>query len=74
MTAQVEEVESAPHRATGGRGTPREVLASIVDGINSGKLDALMTLYEPQAVFASQPGRLAHGLPGVRESLAAFVT
>jgi len=54
------------------RGTPEEVLQSIVDGINTGNLDALMTLYEPQAAFASQPGSLAHGLAGVRESLAAF--
>ena len=32
-----------------------------------------MTLYEPEAAFASQPGSLAHGLSGVRESLAAFI-
>jgi ketosteroid isomerase-like protein len=54
-------------------GTPEQVLKSIVDGINTGNLDALMTLYEPEAAFASQPGSLAHGLPGVRESLAAFI-
>jgi len=54
------------------RETPEQVLKSIVDGINTGNLDALMTLYEPQAAFASQPGSLAHGLAGVRESLAAF--
>jgi uncharacterized protein (TIGR02246 family) len=55
------------------RETPEQVLKSIVDGINTGNLDALMTLYEPQAAFAAQPGHLAHGLPGVRESLAAFI-
>jgi uncharacterized protein (TIGR02246 family) len=54
------------------RGTPEEVLQSIVDGINTGNLDALMTLYESDAAFAAQPGSLAHGLRGVRESLAAF--
>jgi ketosteroid isomerase-like protein len=27
----------------------------------------------PEAAFASQPGSLAHGLRGVRESLAAFI-
>ena len=32
-----------------------------------------MTLYEPDAAFAAQPGNLAHGLHGVRESLAAFI-
>jgi uncharacterized protein (TIGR02246 family) len=55
------------------RETPEEVLKSIVDGINTGNLDALMTLYESEAAFAAQPGNLAHGLPGVRESLAAFI-
>lgn len=55
------------------RETPEQVLKSIVDGINTGNLDALMTLYEPEAGFATQPGNLAHGLLGVRESLAAFI-
>ncbi len=35
------------------RGTPEQVLESIVDGINTGNLDALMTLYEPEAAFAT---------------------
>ena len=55
------------------RETPEQVLKSIVDGINTGDLDALMTLYEPEAAFAAQPGSLAHGLPGVRGSLAGFI-
>ena len=55
------------------RETPEQVLKSIVDGINTGNLDALMTLYEPGAAFAVQPGSLAHGTAGVRESLAAFI-
>lgn len=55
------------------RDTPAQVLKSIVDGINTGNLDALLSLYESDAAFASQPGSLAHGLAGVRESLAAFL-
>jgi len=55
------------------RGTPEQVLQSIVEGINGGNLDALMQLYEPGAVFATQPGTLNHGLSGVREALAGFV-
>lgn len=55
------------------QGTPEEVLNSIVDGINAGNLDALMPLYEPEAGFAAQPGRLSRGLAGVREGLAGFV-
>ena len=53
--------------------TPEQVLRSIVDGINTGNLDPLMALYESEAAFATQPGSLAHGLPGVRESLAGFI-
>jgi len=55
------------------RETPEQVLKSIVDGINTGNLDALMSLYEPEAAFAPQPGTLAHGPAGIRESLAAFI-
>ena len=54
-------------------GTPEQVLASIVDGINTGNLDALMTLYESDAAFAGQPGSLAHGVAGVRQGLAGFI-
>jgi ketosteroid isomerase-like protein len=55
------------------RGTPEQLLKSFVDEINSGNLDALTSLYEPEAAFASQPGSLVHGLSGVRESLAGFI-
>ena len=55
------------------RETPEQVLKLIVEGINTGNLEALMTLYEPEAAFAAQPGNLAHGLLGIRESLAAFI-
>ncbi len=55
-------------------GTPEQVLKSIVDGINAGDLDALMPLYEPGAAFATQPGSLRHGLSGIRDSLAGFIS
>ncbi len=55
------------------RANPEQILKSIVDGINAGNLDALMALYEPEAGFATQPGSLTHGLPGIREALAGFI-
>ena len=55
-------------------GTPEQVLESIVEGINTGNFDMLMALYEPKAAFATQPGNLAHGLPGIREALGGFVS
>jgi len=57
MAAHIEEI--APdlhHRVVDGRRTPEQVLKSIVDGINTGNLDQLMPLYEPEAAFATQPG------------------
>ena len=67
------QVHAEAQRSAAGCATPERVLESIVDGINDGDLDALMTLYEPQAAFAIAPGRLAHGLPGIRQGLSAFI-
>ena len=33
-----------------------------------------MSLYEPEAAFAAQPGSLAHGVDGVRQSITAFLS
>jgi ketosteroid isomerase-like protein len=74
MTASITNTASAPYQAAGGHATPEQVLASIVDGINTGNLDALMTLYESKAAFATQPGSLAHGSTGIRDGLAGFIT
>ena len=52
--------------------TPEEVLNSIVEGINAGDLDSLMTLYEADACFASQPGQLAKSPETIRQSLRGF--
>jgi uncharacterized protein (TIGR02246 family) len=73
MTAHTEEIASDLDRVIDGRRTPEQVLKSIVDGINTGNLEALMPLYEPEAAFATQPGNLSHGLAGVRQALAGFV-
>jgi uncharacterized protein (TIGR02246 family) len=54
--------------------TPEQVLETIVTGINSGNLESLLPLYESDAAFASRPGSLAHGVPGVREALTGFIS
>ena len=54
--------------------TPEQVLKSIVTGINSGNLDSLLPLYEREAAFASEPGSLAHGEPGISEALTGFIS
>ena len=53
--------------------TPEEVLNSVVEGINTGNLDSLMTLYETDACFASEPGQLAKSPESVRQSLRSFI-
>ena len=53
--------------------TPEQVLEAVVEGINTGNFEMLMALYEPEAAFATQPGRLAHGLGGIRDALGGFV-
>ena len=53
--------------------TPVQVLESIVTGINTGDLDSLMPLYERDAAFATEPGSLAPGAPGVRGALSGFI-
>jgi uncharacterized protein (TIGR02246 family) len=54
--------------------TPEQVLETIVTGINSGDLDSLLPLYERDAAFASEPGSLAHGAPGVSQALTGFIS
>jgi uncharacterized protein (TIGR02246 family) len=53
--------------------TPEEVLNSVAEDINTGDLDSLMTLYEADACFASQPGQLAKSPESVRQSLRSFI-
>src|SRR3954451_14078261 len=54
--------------------TPENVLEAIVTGINSGDLDSLASLYERDAAFATEPGSLAHGAPGIRDALSGFIS
>jgi uncharacterized protein (TIGR02246 family) len=65
---------SRDNEAGSAAATPEQVLASIVTGINSGNLDSLMSLYESEAAFATQPGSLAPGAPGIREALTGFIS
>jgi ketosteroid isomerase-like protein len=55
------------------KNTPEEVLNSIVEGINTGDLDSLMTLYEADACFASKPGQIVKSPESVRQSLRSFI-
>ncbi len=53
--------------------TPQQVLEAVVEGINTGNHDLLLSLYEPGAAFASRPGSLAHGLGDICQALDGFI-
>jgi uncharacterized protein (TIGR02246 family) len=54
--------------------TPEQVLESIVSGINAGDLESLLPLYESNAAFVPEPGRLAPGAAGIGEALNGFIS
>jgi uncharacterized protein (TIGR02246 family) len=53
--------------------TPEQVLEAVVEGINTGNHDMLLSLYEPDAAFATGPGKLAHGLGDICQALDGFI-
>jgi len=50
-----------------------EVLNSVVEDINTGDLNSLITPYEADACFASQPRQHAKSPDGIRQSLRSFI-
>jgi hypothetical protein len=46
---------------------------SVVEGIKIGDLDFLMTLYEVDACFKSQPGQLTKSPESVQQSIRIFI-
>src|SRR5438093_8300337 len=58
---------SEPHAET-----PRRVIELFSQYLNSGNLEGALSLYEPEAVFAPQPGQIVSGLDAIREGLAGF--
>ena len=52
---------------------PEEVDHLFSEGLNSGNIDALVALYEPEAVLMPQPGQVVTGTGAIREALAAFI-
>lgn len=53
--------------------TPEQFLKSYVDLFNKGNLSSILTLYESDACFASQPGQLVKGEESIRNSLQSFI-
>jgi len=49
--------------------TPLEVLEGIASIFPTGNIDKLLTLYDPDAVFVAEPGKIVKGLEAIREGL-----
>jgi uncharacterized protein (TIGR02246 family) len=53
--------------------SPEEIHAVFEDAFNSGDADALLALYERDAVFEAEPGQLVSGTDAIREVLGVFL-
>jgi uncharacterized protein (TIGR02246 family) len=53
--------------------TPEQFLKSYVDQFNKGNLSSILTLYESDACFATQPGQVVKGEENLRTSLQSFI-
>ncbi|RED65927.1 YybH family protein [Cohnella lupini] len=49
--------------------TPIEVLEGIASIFPTADLDKLLSLYEPEAVFVAEPGKVVKGVEAIREGL-----
>jgi ketosteroid isomerase-like protein len=52
---------------------PEELPELFARGVNSGALDALVALYEPQACLEYPPGQVATGTQAIREALRGLL-
>jgi uncharacterized protein (TIGR02246 family) len=52
---------------------PEELDELFTQALNSGDLDALVALYEPQACINPEPGQVATGTQAIREALSGFL-
>lgn len=53
---------------------PRDTVKNLLEAINKGELDIALSLYEPQAVFVVQPGKIERGKDAIRAALEGFIS
>src|SRR5690349_5154465 len=53
---------------------PEEIDQSFAQAFSAGDLEALVALYEPDAVLVPQPGQVVTGREAIREALQGFLT
>src|SRR5437867_820453 len=52
---------------------PEDMAQSFAEAFNSGNVDAVLALYESNAVLVAPPGQLASGIDAIREALQGFL-
>lgn len=53
--------------------TPGVLHALFIEAMNEGKLEDLVQLYEPEAIFVVEQGKSVRGIEAIREALAGFL-
>ena len=52
--------------------TPAQVIELLTEALNGGDIEGAMSLYEPEATFAPQPGQEVKGHQAIRAALDLF--
>ena len=52
---------------------PEDLDRVFAGALNTGNLDELVSLYEPQASLMASPGKVVVGIDAIREALAGFI-
>lgn len=53
--------------------TPADVIEAVAAGLERGDLERVISLYDPEATFAPQPGQSIRGTEAIRDALTAFI-
>ena len=51
-----------------------DTVRNLLEAINQGDVDKALGLYEPEAVFITQPGIVARGKDAIRTALEGFIS
>lgn len=52
---------------------PEEIHDLFAQALSAGDVDAVISLYEPDAILAPQPGQVVRGRAAIREALAGYL-
>ena len=54
--------------------TVQEMMDTFFERFNSGDVEGILALYEPEATFVDEPGKVVQGTDALRESLNGFMS